>query len=83
MRAAQTLPKPREMEPDATVIIPFDDWVIFVGLLNRAEFSGGLPKSRKPFDPISRIQLLARGTRYGKRRLFGLVRKHITTSWAC
>ena len=41
------------MESDTTVIIPFDDRVIFVGLLNCAEFSSRLSEVAQTLDAIS------------------------------
>jgi hypothetical protein len=49
------------VESSTTVIIPFDDRVIFVGLLDRAQFSIRLSEVTQTLDPISGIQLLARG----------------------
>jgi hypothetical protein len=42
-----------------TVIVPFDDRVIFVSLLNCAEFSSRLSEVAQTFDAISGIQFLA------------------------
>ncbi len=47
------------MESLATVTIPFDDRVIFVSLLHRAEFSRRLSKVAQTLDAISGIQFLA------------------------
>jgi len=55
------------------VIIPFDERVIFVCLLNRAEFSSRLPEISQILDPISGTQFLVGGRRFGKRRLLGTV----------
>jgi hypothetical protein len=51
----------------STVIIPFDDRVIFVGSLNRAEFSSRLSEVAQTFDTISGSQLLAGGRGLGER----------------
>ena len=47
------------MESLTTVTIPFDDRVIFVSLLHRAEFSRRLSKVAQTLDAISGIQFLA------------------------
>jgi hypothetical protein len=57
----------------ATVIIPFNDRVIFVGLLDCAQFSGRLSEVAQTLDAISGIQLLARGRRLGEPWLLGTV----------
>ena len=53
--------KRRLVESRATVIVPFDDRVIFVSLLNCAEFSSRLSEVTQTLDPISGSQLLAGG----------------------
>ena len=55
------------MESHTTVIIPFDDRVVFVSLLNRAEFSSRLSEVAQSLDPISGIQFLVGGNRVGQR----------------
>jgi hypothetical protein len=62
------------VHPHATVIIPLDDRIIVVGLLNCAEFSCWFSKVAQTFDAISGIQLLAGGSGLGERRPFGSVR---------
>jgi hypothetical protein len=62
------------MESHTTVIIPFDDRVIFVSLLNRAEFSSRLSEVTQSLDAISGIQFLVGGNGVGKRRLPGTIR---------
>jgi hypothetical protein len=52
-----------------TVIIPLDDRIIFVSLLNCAEFSSGFSKIAQTLDPISGSQLLAGGGGLGERCL--------------
>jgi len=47
--------------PGTSIIIPFDERVIFVGLLNRAEFSSRLSEITQTLDAISGIQFLAVG----------------------
>jgi len=56
-----------------TVIIPFDDRVIFVRLLNCAEFSSRLPEVAQPLDAISGIQFLVAGSGLGEPWLRGSV----------
>lgn len=50
----------RLVDPHTTVIIPLDDRVIFVSLLNCAEFSSRLSEVPQTLDPISGSQFLAR-----------------------
>ena len=45
------------MESHTTVIIPFDDRVIFVCLLNRAEFPSRLSEVAQTLDAVSGIQV--------------------------
>jgi len=61
------------VESHTTVIIPFDDRVIFVSLLNCTEFSSRLSEVAQTLDPISRIQLLVGGSGLGERWLLGTV----------
>jgi hypothetical protein len=61
------------MESHATVIIPLDDRVLFVSLLNCAEFSGRLPEVAQTLDAISGSQLLAGGGGFGERWSLGTV----------
>jgi hypothetical protein len=56
-----------------TVTIPFDDRVIFVCLLNCAEFSSRLSEVAQTLDPISGAQFLAGGWGVGKRWSLGTV----------
>ena len=62
------------MESHAAVIIPFDDRVIFVSLLNRAEFSSRLSEVAQSLDAISGIQFLVGGKGFGEVWLLGTVR---------
>jgi hypothetical protein len=55
------------VESHSTVIIPFDNRVIFVRLLNCAEFSSRLSKVARTFDSISGIQFLVGGRGLGER----------------
>jgi len=59
LRTLLNLLKPWLMEPGATVIIPFDDRVIFVRLLHCACFSRRLAEVPQPLDAISWLQFLA------------------------
>jgi len=61
------------VESHTTVIIPFDDRVIFVRLLNCAEFSSRLSEVAQTLDAISGIQCLAGGRGLGERWLPGTV----------
>jgi hypothetical protein len=67
------LPEPGLVESRATVIIPFDDRVIFVCLLNRAEFSIRPSEVAQTLDAISRIQFLVGGRGLGERWPLGTV----------
>jgi hypothetical protein len=58
-RTFLNLLKPWLMEPGATVIIPFDDRVIFVRLLHSAYFSRRLAEVPQTLDAISWLQFLA------------------------
>jgi len=57
------------MESCTTIIIPFDDRVIIVSLLNRAEFSRRLSEIAQTLHAISRIQFLVGGRGLGERWL--------------
>ena len=61
------------MESPTTVIIPFNDRVVFVSLLNCAEFSSRLSEVAKTLDGISGIQFLAGPRGLGERWLLGTV----------
>jgi hypothetical protein len=61
------------VESRTTIIIPFDDRVIFVRLLNRAKYSGRLSEIAQLLDAISGIQLLAGSRGLGERWLPGTV----------
>jgi hypothetical protein len=60
-------------ESHATVIIPFDDRVIFVRLLNCAEFSSRHSEVAQTLDAISGIQVLVGSRGLGERWLLGTV----------
>jgi hypothetical protein len=61
------------VESHTTVIIPLDHRVIFVNLLNCAEFSSRLSEVAQTLDAISEIQFLVRGRGLGERWLLGTV----------
>ena len=61
------------MESHTTVIIPFDDRVIFVSLLHRAEFSSRLPEVAQTLNAISGTQFLVGGRGLGERWLLGTI----------
>jgi hypothetical protein len=61
------------MESHSTVIIPFDNRVIFVRLLNCAELSSRLSKVAQTLDAISGIQFLVGGRGLGERWFLGTV----------
>ena len=61
------------MESLTTVTIPFDDRIIFVSLLHRAEFSRRLSKVAQTLDAISGIQFLAGGRGLNKSGLLRTV----------
>jgi hypothetical protein len=62
------------VQSDATVIVPFDERVIVVRLLNCAEFSRRPTEGSQTLDAISGNQLLDVGRGFGKRRFPGAVR---------
>ena len=55
------------MESHTTVIIPFNDSVVFVSLFNCAEFSSQLSEVSQTLDAISGIQFLTGGRSLGER----------------
>jgi hypothetical protein len=61
------------VESHTPVIIPFDDRVIVVSLLNRTEFPTRLSEVAQTLDAISVIQFLAGGRGFGERWLAGTV----------
>ena len=63
----------RLVDSHSTVTIPFDDGVIFVSLLNCAEFSRRLSEVAQTLDAISGIQFLVGGRGLGERWLLGTV----------
>src|ERR1700686_1246884 len=65
--------QPRLAEPHTTVIIPFDDRVVFVSLLNGTEFSSRLPEISQTLDAITGIQFRVGSRWLGERWLLGAV----------
>jgi hypothetical protein len=63
----------RLVESHTAVIIPFDDRVIVVSLLNCAQFSSRLSEVAQTLDAISGSQLLAVGRGLGERWPLGTV----------
>jgi hypothetical protein len=61
------------VDSHTTVIIPFDDRVIFVRLLNCAEFSRRLSEVAQTLDTISGIQFLVAGRGLGEPWLRGSI----------
>jgi hypothetical protein len=61
------------VESRTTVIIPFDDRIIFVSLLNCAELSSRPSEVAQTLDAISGIQFLVGGRGLGERWLPGTV----------
>jgi hypothetical protein len=62
------------VDSHTTVTIPFDDRVIFVGLLDCAEFSRRLSEVAQTLDAISGSEFLAGGRGIGERGLPGAIR---------
>jgi len=58
---------------DATVIVPFDDGVVFIRSFNRAECSRRLTEVAQSLDTISGSKLLAAGHGLGQRWLPGSI----------
>jgi len=61
------------VESHATVVIPLNDRVLFVSLLNCAEFSIRLSEVAQTLDAISGSQLLAGGSGLEERCSLGAV----------
>jgi hypothetical protein len=66
--------EPRLAESHTTIIIPFDDCVIFVRLLHCAKISSRHSEVAQTLDAISGIQFLIGGGGIGERWLPGTVR---------
>jgi hypothetical protein len=63
----------RLVESHTTVVIPLDDRVLFVSLLNCAEFSSRPSEVAQTLDAISRTQFLTGGRGLGERWFLGTV----------
>ena len=61
------------MESLTAVIIPFDEGVIFISLLNCAEFSSRFSEVAQTLNAISGIQFLLASRRLGEPWLLGTV----------
>ena len=73
--------EPGLVKPHTAVIIPFDDRVIFVSLLNCAEFPGRLSEVAQTLDAISGIQCLTGGKGFGERWLLGTVESGVAPGY--
>jgi len=73
IQAWLNLLEPRLAKSHTTVIIPFDERVIFVCLLNCADFSGWPSEVAQTFDAISRIQFLVGSRGLSERWPLGTV----------
>jgi hypothetical protein len=73
MRFLADFLEPRLVQSHTTVIIPFDDRVIFVRPLDCAQFPSRLSEISQTLDPISGTQFLVGSKRVCKRRLHGTV----------
>ena len=56
-----------------TVVIPFDERILFIHLPNCAKFSSRHSEVAQTFDAVSGTQILASIRRFDKRRLLGTV----------
>jgi len=72
-RYGLNLLEPRLMDSYPTVIIPFDDRVIFIGLLDCAEFSCVFSEVPQTLDAISGIDFLVGSRRRHERGLLSPV----------
>jgi hypothetical protein len=61
------------VDSDTSVIIPFDESIIFIHLSNRAEFSSRYSEVAQTFDSISGTQISASAGWVDKCRLLGTV----------
>jgi len=71
--AGLNLLEPRLGRSHPTVIIPFDERVVFVSSLNCAEFPVRSSEVSATRDAVSRTQFLVGGSGIGERRLLGTV----------
>jgi hypothetical protein len=61
------------VDSDTTVVIPFDERVIFIHSPNRAKFSGRYSEIAQTLDSISGTQILASSRGFDQRWLPGTV----------
>jgi hypothetical protein len=66
--------EPRLSEPRAAIVIPLDNSIIFVRLLNSAEFPGRFSELAQTRDAVPRIQFLISCGWLGERRPLGAIR---------
>jgi hypothetical protein len=62
------------VDPLTPVTVPFDDCVVFVGLLDCAEFSSRLSKVPQTFYTISRIHFFAGSRGFHEGWFLGAIR---------
>jgi hypothetical protein len=65
--------EPRLVDSDTTVVIPFDERVLFIHSPNCAKFSSRDSEIAQSLDAISGGEILASSRRFGKRWLPGTV----------
>jgi hypothetical protein len=65
--------EPRLVQSHSTVIVPLYKRIVFVRLLNCAEFSSRFSEVAQPLDAISGVQFPASGRGVGERWLLGPV----------
>ena len=63
----------RLVDSDTSVIIPFDERIIFIHLSNRPKFSGRHSEVTQTLDAITGTQISASAGRVDKRWLLGTV----------
>jgi len=73
LRSGLDLLQRQLVESHTAVIIPFNDRVIVVSLLNSADFSSRLSEVAQTLNAISGIQFLVGGSGFGERWLLGAV----------
>jgi hypothetical protein len=65
--------EPRLVHSGATVVIPLNDRVVFVGAFHGAHLVGWLSKIAQRFDAITGIQVRVGALRLSERRPFGAI----------
>ena len=73
MNLLANFPKPRLAQSRTAVVIPLYQRVVFVGLLNRSEYSGGFSKISQPLDAITGSQFRVRSRGLDERWPLGSV----------